>query len=88
MRYTRHDSEREGTFFMLAHDLDLNRTHIQALSSRDALAAFFTDLGYDTIVQQVHTMGIANENLKAAITYIERVASEPSAIAPATLCLC
>jgi hypothetical protein len=64
---------------MLAHDLDLNRARIQELASRDALVAFFADLGYDTnarLVQQIDAMGITNENLRNAITHIERVASQ------------
>jgi hypothetical protein len=60
-------------------DLELSREDIQLLSSRDALAAFFAKLGYDTndrLVQNVAAMGFTGDNLKAAITHIERLASQ------------
>src|SRR6059058_2440517 len=64
---------------MLKEDLELSREDIQDLSSRDALAAFFAKLGYDTndrLVQNVAAMGFASDNLKSAITHIERLASQ------------
>ena len=45
---------------MLNDDYELSREDIQDLSSRDALAAFFAKLGYDTndrLVQNVAAMG-------------------------------
>ncbi len=45
----------------------------------DALAAFFAKLGYDTndrLVQNVAAMGFTSDNLKSAITHIERLASQ------------
>ena len=64
---------------MLKEDYELSREDIQLLSSRDALAAFFAKLGYDTndrLVQNVAAMGFTSDNLKSAITYIEHLASQ------------
>src|SRR6266487_386461 len=64
---------------MLKEDYELSREDIQDLSSRDALAAFFAKLGYDTndrLVQNVAAMGFTSDNLKSAITHIERLASQ------------
>ena len=64
---------------MLNDDYELSREDIQDLSSRDALAAFFAKLGYDTndrLVQNVAAMGFTSDNLKSAITYIEHLASQ------------
>ena len=64
---------------MLKEDIELSREDIQLLSNSDALAAFFAKLGYDTndrLVQNVAAMGFTGDNLKSAITYIERLASQ------------
>src|SRR5579859_6767834 len=64
---------------MLTEDYELSREDIQLLSSRDALAAFFAKLGYDTndrLVQNITAMGFTSDNLKSAITHIERLASQ------------
>jgi hypothetical protein len=64
---------------VLKEDFELSREDIQLLSSRDALAAFFAKLGYDTndrLVQNVAAMGFTSDNLKSAITHIERLASQ------------
>src|SRR5579859_341108 len=64
---------------MLTEDYELSREDIQLLSSRDALAALFAKLGYDTndrLVQNVAAMGFTSDILKAAITHIERLASQ------------
>ena len=64
---------------MLKEDYELSREDIQLLSSRDALAALFAKLGYDTndrLVQNVAAMGFTSDNLKSAITHIERLASQ------------
>ncbi|MGZ6368873.1 MAG: hypothetical protein ACXWPS_23315 [Ktedonobacteraceae bacterium] len=64
---------------MLKDDLELSREDIQLLSNSDALAAFFAKLGYDTndrLIQNVAAMGFTSDNLKSAITYIERLASQ------------
>jgi hypothetical protein len=64
---------------VLNDDIELSREDIQLLSSRDALAAFFARLGYDTndrLTQNVAAMGFSSDNLKAAITHIERLASQ------------
>ena len=64
---------------MLKEDYELSREDIQLLSSRDALAAFFAKLGYDTndrLVQNVAAMGFTSDNLKSAIIHIERLASQ------------
>src|SRR5437588_12911053 len=64
---------------MLKQDYELSRDDIQLLSSRDALAALFAKLGYDTndrLIQNVAAMGFTSDNLKSAITHIERLASQ------------
>jgi hypothetical protein len=64
---------------MLKDDYELAREDIQLLSTRDALAAFFAKLGYDNndrLVQNVAAMGFTSDNLKTAITHIERLASQ------------
>ena len=68
---------------MLNDDYELSREDIQDLSSRDTLAAFFAKLGYDTndrLVQNVAAMGFTSDNLKAAITHIERLPGESEII--------
>lgn len=63
---------------MRQEDYDLSLEEVQELSSRDALLAFFANLGYDTnvrLVQNVQAMGISSDNLKATITHIERLAN-------------
>src|SRR5712692_11523320 len=64
---------------MLREDYDLTREDIQLLSNRDALTAFFAKLGYDTnarLVQNSAAMGFSSDNLRPAITHIERLASQ------------
>jgi hypothetical protein len=64
---------------MLREDYDLTREDIQLLSNRDALTAFFAKLGYDTnarLVQNAAAMGFSSDNLRPAITHIERLASQ------------
>jgi len=62
---------------MLPHDFDLQSSHIQELSNRDAIAAFFAALGYntDTRLPMTHAaMGFTGESLAHDITHIERIA--------------
>src|SRR5438105_1887331 len=64
---------------MIQQDYDLSHADIQLLANRDALAAFFAKLGYDTnqrLVQNIAAMGITSDSLKSSITHIERLASE------------
>src|SRR5258708_26515836 len=64
---------------MLREDYELAREDIQLLSSRDALAALFAKLGYDTnerLIQNIAAMGFTNDILKSNITHIERLASQ------------
>ncbi len=64
---------------MLKEDYELSREDVQDLSNRDALAAFFAKLGYNTnerLIQNTVAMGFGSELLKSAITHIERLASE------------
>src|SRR5881227_1781096 len=64
---------------MLRQDYELSRDEIQLLSTRDALAALFAQLGYDTndrLIQNVAAMGFTSDTLKSAITHIERLASQ------------
>jgi hypothetical protein len=66
---------------MLQEDYDLTREDIQLLAGRDALAAFFAKLGYDTnhrLEQNVAAMSITSDSLKSSITHIERLASQDS----------
>ena len=51
---------------MLKEDIELSREDIQLLSNRDALAAFFAKLGYNTndrLVQNIAAMGFSSDNL-------------------------
>ena len=63
---------------MMQTDYELSYNDVQALSSRDALAAFFARLGYNTndrLIQNIAAMNITSDPLRAAITHIERLAS-------------
>src|SRR5947209_11004108 len=63
---------------VLKEDYELSREDIQDLSNRDAVAAFFAKLGYNTnerLLQNAAAMGFGGELLKSAITSIERIAS-------------
>ena len=64
---------------MLNQDYELSREDIQLLSSRDALAALFAKLGYDTnerLIQNIAAMGFTSDTLKSSIIHIERLASQ------------
>ena len=64
---------------MLKADYELSREDVQDLAGRDALAAFFAKLGYDTnerLVQHSAAMGFTSDVLKSSIIHIERLASE------------
>jgi len=64
---------------MLNQDYELSNADVQLLASRDALAAFFARLGYNTnhrLVQNIAAMGITTDSLKSSITHIERLVSE------------
>ncbi len=68
---------------MLHDDYELTRADVQGLSGRDALAAFFARLGYDTnerLAQNVAAMGFSADVLKASVTYIERLASQDAGL--------
>jgi hypothetical protein len=57
-------------------DVDLSERDVQALSSADALAAFFAGLGYDTnarIVQTPGNLGIGTEGILRPIKRIELI---------------
>lgn len=59
------------------HDFDLHPSQVQLLSSRDAIAAFFAGLGYNTDARLPMThaaMGMTGDALAHEITYIERIA--------------
>src|SRR5438552_3292753 len=61
---------------MLPHDFDLLPSHIQTLSNRDAIVAFFASLGYNTdsrLTQTPSAMGLP-EALAHEIRHIERIA--------------
>ncbi len=60
-------------------DLELSSRDVLELASRDAVAAFFARLGYDTnhrIIQNLAAMNISSDDLKSAIKHIERLASQ------------
>jgi Alw26I/Eco31I/Esp3I family type II restriction m6 adenine DNA methyltransferase len=64
---------------MLKEDYELTSSEVQELSGKAALAAFFARLGYNTnsrLVQSASAMGFSGDNPKAAINYIERLASQ------------
>ena len=64
---------------MLAQDYELTSAEVQLLANRDSVTAFFAKLGYDTnarLVQNVAALGLTTDNLKSAITHIERLASQ------------
>ena len=59
-------------------DINLKTEDIQSLSSREALAAFFGALGYNTetrIKQTAANLGIAAENVAREIKHIEQLAA-------------
>ncbi|MEI6046580.1 MAG: hypothetical protein WCS37_19690, partial [Chloroflexota bacterium] len=64
---------------MLKEDYEFTSSEVQELSGRAALAAFFARLGYNTnarLVQSASAMGFSGDTPKAAINYIERLASQ------------
>jgi hypothetical protein len=64
---------------VLKDDLELSREDIQLLSNSDAIVAFFAKLGYNTndrLIQNIAAMSFGSDTLKAAITHIERLASQ------------
>jgi hypothetical protein len=68
---------------VLHDDYELTRADVQGLSGRDALAAFFARLGYDTnerLAQNVAAMGFSADVLKASVTHIERLASQDAGL--------
>ncbi len=76
---SQHYSEHEVGWRVLNDDYELSHHDILELSSRDALAAFSPNLAYatnDRLVQRASAMGFSSDTLKAAITHIERIASE------------
>jgi hypothetical protein len=64
---------------MIKHDISIHNSDIQALSSREAVLAFFTQLGYNTqdhLEQTVEAMGISSPVLGHEIKHIECIANE------------
>jgi hypothetical protein len=64
---------------MLLQDEDLRREDIRLLASRDAIAAFFARLGYDTnqrLTQSAAAMNLTSDALTTNIKHIERIASQ------------
>jgi hypothetical protein len=61
---------------MLPHDFDLTSAHLQALSSREAIVAFFAQLGYNTEARLKQTSAALGftESLAHKVTHVERVA--------------
>jgi hypothetical protein len=68
---------------MLKEDYELQAAEVQQLAGRDALAAFFARLGYDTnnrIVQTADALGLNSDSLKPVVTHIERLASQDAGL--------
>jgi hypothetical protein len=60
-------------------DRDLTTRDVQGLANGDAVATFFTSLGYDTsarLRQTTAAMGITAESVRTKVQRIERIASE------------
>ncbi len=71
-------------------DQDLRAADIQALSSRDALVAFFAKLHWRTDARLTQTslaMGITAESLQRQVKHIERVALQADGIVPLSVYL-
>lgn len=68
----------------LLFDRDLKNSDVQALSGSDAVASFFTYLGYDTsrrVPQTSAAMGVTADSLARKVLRIERLAeAEPGAL--------
>jgi hypothetical protein len=63
----------------LVDDVDLQIPDIQALESREQVAALFAMLGYNTearLTQTTEAMGLTGENLKHEVEHIERIADQ------------
>jgi hypothetical protein len=60
-------------------DREIRREDVQGLSEREALAAFFAALGYDTearLPQSPANIGVTNETLARQILHLERIAKQ------------
>jgi len=60
-------------------DLDLREQQVQGLSNPDAIAAFFTELGYDTRArtrQSPANLGIAAQSLLDQVRHLELIADQ------------
>jgi len=60
-------------------DRDLTTRDVQGLANGDAVATFFTSLGYDTsgrLRQTTAAMGITAESVRTKVRRIERIASQ------------
>ena len=63
----------------LPFDFDLQLADIQALESREQVAALFAMLGYNTearLTQTAEAMGLTGEALKHEVKHIERIADQ------------
>lgn len=64
---------------MNSEDRDLKPADIQLLSNPDAIAAFFTSLGYDTgmrVKQSASALGITPDAIARTIKHVERIADQ------------
>ena len=60
-------------------DKEVKTKHVQSLNSRDAVASFFSFLGYDVgerTEQRPENLGVTADSLKRSITHIENVATQ------------
>ncbi len=73
----------------LPHDFDLQLAHLQALSGRDAVAALFALLGYNTearLTQTTEAMGLTAEGLRREVRHVERLADQEDGALQVYLC--
>ena len=60
-------------------DKEVKTKHVQSLNSRDAVASFFSFLGYDVgerTEQRPENLGVTADSLKNSITHIENIATQ------------
>ena len=74
----------------MVDDRNISASDVQALSTRDGVAAFFAALGYDTDSRQnlsTSAMGITSKTLSQQIEHIERIAMHDDGAEPLDLYL-
>ncbi len=59
---------------MISHDISLNKSDIQSLSSQGAVRAFFTRLGYSTELAATEAAPAILEGIQSAVVAVLRAA--------------